>query len=139
MLVSPNVESSLRMSPIFAAGELSASIRSAMRGGLSIIGRLRSSSRGEAPGKGLARAQRLQLGLAKRQHLGQRPGDLVRGALRRVGRQAVEGRTGEARKLLEPLERAGRLERLGVQLERAERGIAAGAAARVLLQRGSVR
>ena len=56
-----------------------------------------------------------------------------------VRRQAVEGRAGAARELLEPVERAGRLERLGVQLERAERGVAAGAAARVLLQRGRMR
>jgi len=40
MLVSPKVESSLRMTPILAAGELSASIRRAMRGDLSTMGSL---------------------------------------------------------------------------------------------------
>src|SRR5450432_1547056 len=141
MLVSPKVESSLRMTPILAAGELSASIRRAMRGGLSsmeILGAGTASS-GEAPGERLAGAQGLELGLAERQRLGQGPGQLAQGDRAAVQRQAVERGTGAAREVLEPAERACRLEDLGVELERAERGVAAGAGARVLLQRNRMR
>src|SRR4051794_17945468 len=135
MLVSPKVESSFRITPILAAGELSASIRRAMRGGLSVMGWVGSGSRGEAPVERLAGAQRLQLGVAEGKRLRQGPGDLSERHLRPVRRQAVERRPGQAGELLEAIERAGRLERLGIELERAQRGVAAGAAAGMLLQR----
>src|SRR5580765_1484922 len=139
MLVSPNVESSLRMRPILAAGELSASIRRAIRGGLSIMGPDRKRSGGESPGERLAATQRLQLGVAEGQRLRQGPGELLQRHRRLVRRHAIEGRAGAARELLEAVERAGRLEGFRVQLEGAESGVAAGAAARVLLESGGMR
>src|SRR5450755_2574654 len=139
MLVSPNVDSSLRITPILAAGELSASISKAMRGGLSIMSFPSQGSGGEPPRQRLAGAKGLQLGVAERQRLGQGPGELLQGHRRVVQRQTVEGSAGPARELLEPVERAGGLERLGVKLERAEGGVAAGAAVGVLLQRRRMR
>src|ERR1019366_10485675 len=57
----------------------------------------------------------------------------------RIARQAMEGRAVETGERFELVERARGVERLGVELERAEGGIAAGTAARVLLERRSVR
>src|SRR6185369_8140110 len=127
------------MRPILADGELSASIRRAIRGGLSIMASDRMRSGGESPGERLAAAQRLQLGLAEWQRLRHRPGELLQRHGRLVRRHAVEGRAGTAGELLEAVERARRLERLGVQLEGAESGVAAGAATRMLLERSRMR
>ena len=140
MLVSPKVESSLRMSPILADGELSASIRRAMRGGL--VDHSVRSSRVQAASR-QASVSPARSGFSSASPKGSASGrvqaSFVSVTVVGVRRQAVEGRAGAARELLEPVERAGRLERLGVELERAERGVAAGAAAGVLLQRGGMR
>ena len=95
------------MRPILADGELSASIRRAIRGGLSIMGSDRKRSGGESPGERLAATQRLQLGVAEGQRLRQGPGELLQRHRRLVRRHAIEGRAGTARELLEAVERAG--------------------------------
>ena len=112
--------SSSRIRSILADGELSASIRSAMRGWL--VDHAPVLARGQArepPGERLAAAQRLELGLAERQRLGQGPGLASQRDRAVVARQAVEVGAVEAGEALEPVERAGRVEGLGVQLERA--------------------
>src|SRR5678815_5133452 len=84
------------MRPILADGELSASIRRAIRGGLSIMASDRMRSGGESPGERLAAAQRLQLGLAEWQRLRHRPGELLERHGRLVRRRAVPASFGMA-------------------------------------------
>jgi hypothetical protein len=94
--------------------ELSASMRSAIRGGRSIAVRLLPPFMARGARRASRRAKRLQLGIAERQRLGQRPRVLAQRHRRRVRRQAVERRPGEAREALEAIERAGGVERLGI-------------------------
>ena len=84
-------------------------------------------------------AQRLELRLAEGQHLGHGPVLAPQRHRAGVARQAVEVGAVEAGEAFEPVERAGGVEGLGVELERVQRGVAAGAAAGVLLQRRGVR
>src|SRR5205085_10682739 len=126
MLATPIFASSARITSILLAGELSASISSAMRAGLSMSLQL--------PCEGVAAAQRLELRVAERDRLGHRPGLLAQRDGAGVARHVVEVGAMEAGEALQAVERAGALEGLGVQLERVQRGVAAGAAARVLLQ-----
>src|SRR5678815_5133451 len=84
------------MRPILADGELSASIRRAIRGGLSIMASDRMRSGGESPGERLAAAQRLQLGLAEWPRLRHRPGERLQRHGRLVRRHAEGGRDGTA-------------------------------------------
>ena len=93
----------------------------------------------ELPRQRFAAAQRLEFRLAEGQRLGHRPGLAPQRDGAGVARQAVEVGAVEAGEGFEPVERAGRVEGLGVQLERAERRVAAGAAAGVLLQVRGVR
>src|SRR5262245_26379171 len=129
MLVSPKVESSLRIKSIFDAGELSASISNATRGLCS----MQCPSVGQAPVQRVAAAQRLELRVAERHGLGQRPRLAPQRDALGVARQAVEIRAVVAGKRLELVERIGRFESLGVQLECRWRGVATGTAHRRLL------
>src|SRR5262245_49376591 len=113
MLVSPNVDSSLRMRSIFEAGELSASLSRATRG----LRSMRHSSVGQTPGQRFAGAQWLEHRVAERDTLGQRPVCALERDAIAVARQAVEVRPVEARERLQSIERADRFERLRVQLE----------------------
>ena len=104
------------MKSIFADGELSASISSAMRGWLfDHAGSVQSTSRQASvspPRSGFSsRVAERHASRAGSRLASQRDAC-------RVARQAVEVGAVAARERLEPVERTGRVERLGVQLQR---------------------
>src|SRR6185503_6360537 len=107
MLVSPKVDSSLRIRSIFEAGALSASINSATRGLRSIC----DPSGGEAPIQRLAATQRLEFRFTEGHRLGQGPRLAPQRHRAAVARQAVKVGAVEAGKRLELVEPTGGLER----------------------------
>src|SRR5450759_1495570 len=86
-----------------------------------------------------AAPQRLELRVAERQRLGHRPALPAQRDSAGVARQAVEIGAEETREAFEPVESTAAIEGLGIELQRGPRGVAAGAAERVLLQMRGVR
>ena len=87
----------------------------------------------QPPRQRLARAQRLELGLAENEAVGRRPASR-RSVICPVARQAVEGRAVEAGKALQPSSAPALSKAPGVHLDGGVRGVAAGAARGVFLQ-----